>query len=95
MKPLLPKSPEIENPVSEFVAGVFDNRFNDVPEMKMLRDTIVRIANANPNEVIDFLVDIHNQIGEFVSDTLDGKFKEWTAPDDAGTEDESEVDGDA
>ena len=73
---------------------MFDERFNDVPEMKMLRDIIIRIANDHPNDTIDFLADVHNDIGEFVVDVLDGKFKEWTAPDDVDVDEEEVIEDD-
>ena len=52
----------------------------------MLRDIAVSITNDDPNRVVEFLVKLHNEIGDFVM--------RWLQELD-GEEESEEIDGDS
>jgi len=83
---MLPKSPPTKNRVSQFVDDLFESHFHGVPEIQMLRDIAVSITNDDPNRVVEFLVKLHNEIGDFVM--------RWLQELD-GEEESEEIDGDS
>ena len=78
---MMPKKQPIANPVSEFCDNLLTERFQDAPESDLLHLIVVNGANADPNGVIDMLVDLHDKIGDFITRMNDGEFREWTAPE--------------
>ena len=88
---MMPKKQPIANPVSEFCDQLLTERLRDAPEADILHLIVVNGANADPNGVIDILVEMHDKIGEFITAMNDGEFKEWQPPE-AKTEPEIEVD---
>lgn len=73
-----PKPPA--NPVAQFIDELLTEYFKDASEAELLHTIAVNIANDDPNKVVDLLVSVHNEIGEFITAANDGKFKEWQPP---------------
>lgn len=94
LKPMLPKKQPVRNPVSEFVADLLEEKFGDIPEAELLNIIGINNSNADPNGVLDLLVDLHERIGVFVTRMQDGEFENWTAPE-AETETEPTPEADA
>ena len=88
---MLPKKQPIANPVSEFCDNLLTERFQDAPESDLLHLIVVNGANADPNGVIDMLVELHDKIGDFVTKMNDGEFREWTAPEPEPVKDAAEL----
>ena len=91
---MLPEEVVLENPVSEFIADEFENLFDDVEAIALLRLVAVKISNEHPESTLAGLIRFHNDIGAFVTALNNGQYEDYESNKTIKRDDDGDI-GDA
>ena len=90
MAPLIPSQQPVRNPVAEFTLNLVRSATKGAEEGKLIETIVVNNSNANPNGVIEMLIDLHNRIGDFVEALNNNEFDDWKSPEQIQAEESAD-----